>query len=285
MSRRTQTLLLLATLGAALTVPAGSASAGCTSDLPASDPRAALVTCTGVRVGMSMIVPSKKWGPMECAASFAFTDQFHQRYVAFPGTCFLDYDCLEDAVVGELPPPLDELVGNLALCVAPGDSELEPYYKRGGPAVTDLDGKRVGAIVYAVNKHDVDFALARIDDGVRLDPSMPHWGGPVSKGALVAGAVDEVRVYSPPLVGVTPNARAGVITGTRDLGYVFSSGLFTEIPNGSSVMRPNGTALGFLTGAFTNNGFETQPLGPGLGAATSRTGLRFTLMTAPLKKK
>lgn len=271
-------LVLLATLAA----PRG-ASAACspvTPD-PAND-RAANVACTGVRVGMELSVPSQKWGDYPCAASFAFTDQSGARYLTFPGSCFLDYDCLEDAVYDELPPPLNQLVPRLPTCILPSDSELEPNYGRRGPVVNDAGGHRVGRIAYAVNKDGFDFALLRVDPEVRLDPSVPFYGGPTRIG--VGADLEEVRVWSPPRLGLTPNARTGVLQVDETTAYVLTESE-TSLAPGSSVIRTDGTAVGLFTGTdYLGWGYETQTLKLALGRAFDHTGLRLTLMTAPLTK-
>lgn len=269
--------LLLAV--SAMTTPEG-AYAACSSSAPVpADKRVANVTCTGVQPGMVLIVPSMKYGDYECAASFAFRDQSGNRYLTIPGTCYLDYDCLEEAVEELLPPPLDEIVGAIPVCVMPSDSELEPLYKN-GPVVKDVNGSRVGRMAYAVNKDGVDFALVRLDPAVRLDPSLPYYGGPTRLGT--AGALEETYVYSHTDSTAAPNARPGLLTGSADYAQVYTEGFLSDVA-GSSVMRPDGSAIGFFNGYFSVLGYyPTQPLGVGLARA-QRRGLRLTLMTAPLK--
>ena len=270
-------LVLLATLAAPRV-----ASAGCSSAVP--DPgndRAANVHCTGVRVGMELSVPSKKWGAYRCGASFAFTDQSGARYLTFPGSCYLDFDCLEDAVYDELPPPLDQIVPRVPTCLQAGDSEEEPNYGRKGPVVNDAGGHRVGRIVYAVNKDGFDFALLRVDPDTKLDPSVPFYGGPTRIG--MGSDLEEVRVWSPPNLGLTPNARTGVLqVDGSGLPYVLTEDVMS-LPFGSSVIRTDGTAIGLFTGRnMIGWGQQTQPLKLALGRALDHTGLRLTLMTAPL---
>lgn len=271
---------LLAVALASVVAPSG-AEAACSPVLPVStDPRASIVNCTGVHVGMLLSVPSKKWGDYACAASYAFTDQFGTRYLTFPGSCFLDYDCLEDAVYEQLPPPLNQLVPRVPVCINPGESEEEPFYRRQGPVVTDYyDGRRVGTIVYAVNKDGVDFALLRVDKEHRLEHSVPFYGGPL-RGS-VAGALEEARVYSPGN-GVSPNAHAGLMSGTAEVVTLYSESALTS-RSGTTVMRPNGDAIGFVT--MNSLGWkDVQPLGEAVDRAIRRTRLNLRLMTAPLKK-
>lgn len=276
--KRLPILLLLA---AALAAPS-TASAACTSSSPLPpDKRLANETCDGVHPGTRLVVPSMKYGDYECDASFAFRDRAGERYLTIPGTCFLDFDCLEDTVKDVLPPPLNEAVPDLPVCVVMSESELEPVY-RNGPIVRDTTGTRVGRIAYAVNKDGVNLALVRVDKGVRLDPAVPFYGGPVGLGT--PGAPEETYVYSSPngMPG-TPNARVGVLHGNADAAEVTTEGLLS-MASGASVMRPDGSAMGYCTGGLLiTGGFTTQPLGAAIARAERRTRLRLTLMTAPLR--
>ncbi|HEX8003630.1 MAG TPA: hypothetical protein VF519_13140 [Mycobacteriales bacterium] len=278
MTRSRLPILLL--LAVSLAAPT-NASAGCTSSPLPADKRAASVECDGVHPGMTLIVPSMKYGDYECGASFAFRDQAGNRYLTMPGTCFLDYDCLEDTVKDVLPPPLNEVVPNLPVCVVMSESELEPVY-RNGPVVRDLNGARVGRIAYAVNKDGVDLALVRVDKGVKLDPALPFYGGPVRTGT--PGALEETYVYSPALgLPGAPNARTGLLRGDAEYAEVTTEGLLSRA-NGASVIRPDGSALGYFTGGvMLTGGFATQPLGSAIARAERRTRLRLSLMTAPLR--
>jgi hypothetical protein len=282
MRRPTRLLAALVTVGA-FTVPTGSASAACTEDVPTVDKRAAVVTCTGVFPGMNIKMTSMKFGPDHlCGASFVFVDQYKQKYLVFPGSCYLDYSCLEDAVYNELPPPLNELVPRVPVCLMPGDSELEPVYKRKGPPVTDYDGRRIGSIVYAVNKDGIDFALARLDPGVKVDPAMPVWGGPRRMGGA-AGSLEEAYVFSEQGLPA-PNARSGYLQVTGGDVTWIGDGLLS-ISTGSPVMKPNGDAVGMILGRITiPTGFEVQTFGAAIDRLRTRTGLRLKLMAAPLKK-
>lgn len=279
MNRRRRPVLLLTAL-LATAIPQGSASASCVSTLPTpSDKRLAGISCTGVRPGMVMLIPSKKYGEYACGAGFAFADNAGGKYLAFPGHCFLDYDCLEDTVYETLPPPLDKLVPRVPTCIILEGSDEEPFYKGNGPIVRDTNGARIGRISYAVFKDNVDFALVKLDPKVRLDPSLPMYGGPTAPGQpLVA---EEVYVVSPG-DRPAPNARSGVFWGSNEGGYVVTEGVLSRAP-GSPVMMTNGGAVGMFTGFLSVTGYETQGNGPGLARATGRTRLRYSLLTAPLK--
>ena len=272
--------ILLALTVSTLAAPTG-ASAACSSSSPLpADKRAASHFCTGLHPGVMLVIPSMKYGPYECGASFAFRDQNGTRYLAFPGACYLDYDCLEEAVEDILPPPLDEIVGGLPVCLAPSDSELEPSYGTKGPVVKNLDGRRVGTVAYAVNKDGINFALVRVDANVALDPRLPFYGGPTRLGS--PGSFVETYVYSPPTWDAAPNARSGVIHGGPDGAYVLTEGTLS-MPTGASVMQPDGSAVGMFNGSLTVGlGYQTQSLGVALERAQRHTRLRLSLMTAQL---
>lgn len=279
MTRRRRPILLLTAL-LATALPRGTASAGCVSTLPTpSDKRLAGVSCTGVHPGMVMIIPSKKYGDYACGAGFAFADQFGGKYLAFPGHCYLDFDCVEDTVYETLPPPLDTLVPRVPTCIILEGSDEEPFYKGNGPIVRDADGLRIGRVSYAVFKDGVNFALVKLDPKVKLDPSLPLYGGPTAQGH--PRTPEEVYVVSPG-DRPAPNARTGIFHGSPEYGDVVTEGLLSRA-YGSPVMTTDGGAVGMFTGFLGITGWETQLNGPGLARATGRTKLRFSLITAPLK--
>lgn len=279
MTRRTRPLAVLLTAGA-LTLPVGTAAAGCTTLLPATN-RAANHTCTGAHPGMGLAVPSKKWGNVACTAGFAFADQYKNRYLTIPGTCHLDYECLEDTVTNELPPPLDQLV-RPPTCLLPSESEDEPFYKRNGPVVTDLDGNRVGVIVYAVNKEDVNFALVRVDPRVRLDAAVPLYGGPVRIGAPPAQP-EEAYAYSAPALPGSPNARTGLLYRLGNSGMFHATEGFTSVAQGTPVVKPDGSGMGYYAnGWMPGFGWQVHEYGPGVRRAADRTKLKLRLLTAPV---
>jgi len=275
MSLRTRTLLLIVS-AAAVTLP-NAATATCSSTLPVTDPHAAGYSCTHASPGMLLKVPSQKYGSMSCTAGFAFTDQFKQRYLTFPGRCFLDYDCLEDAVVEELPPPLPSILPPLPTCLLESDSELEPVYKRGGPVVKDAAGKRVGVIVYAVNKDGVNLALLRVDAGVPFSPQLPFYGGPTKWGTASA-SFEEAYVFSAATGVTSVNARSGLLHGAGTVAYHLAEP-FTSVAAGSPVMKPDGSAIGYYSGMISVYGNEVLTYDKGLHRAEHRTKLALRLMT------
>lgn len=269
--------LLLLTTAATLAVPT-MARAGCSSLYPVTDKRVANYECTGIHPGTPLRIPSKKYGELQCAAGFFFTDQTGARYTSVPGTCHLDFDCLEDVVVDQLPPPLDQIVGDVVPCLLPEDSELEPNYGRRGPAVHDLDGDRIGSIVYAVNKKGIDFALIRIDAGVKIDPAVPLYGGPTRLAGPDGTAGEQAYSYGPTYGSPAPNASTGLLTDGGDRLYHQTGRLATS---GNPVLRPDGGALGYYSGSTAlPTGSIVLLYGPALARLELHTRIRVKIMTA-----
>lgn len=280
MPRAASTLALVATVGA-LALPAAPAGAACVSGYPASDKRLTNHMCDGVRPGMLLNVPSKKYGEKDCTAGFLFADQFGNRYTSVPGTCHLDFECLEDQAVELLPPPLDEIVDGVVPCINPSDSEEEPVYRTRGPVVRDRAGDRVGVIVYAVNKSNVDFALIRIDGARKVDPSVPLYGGP-TRLAAPRETGEEAYAYSAAVMDFEANARTGVLVKSGDAVYHEAIALIASgIPEGSPVVQPDGTGIGYHEGPWSVGlGYRTLPYGPALSRSAIRTKLQLRLLTA-----
>jgi hypothetical protein len=282
-------------LGASvLTSPATGAQ--CSVDQPVDDVPQAFVTCTGVHVGMRVVVRTKR-GWNTCVAGFAFADQYGRRYLTIPGSCVLTGECRWPALLDPVPEIVKEIAHGL-VCEHVPENEEKKYAK---PAeVTDEHLRRIGAVVYAVNvfgesrSYDdmVEIALVRLDKGVRLDPAMPFYGGPTRLGDF-ANAPDEAYAFSPP-DGDTrlPNARAGLLM-PRGFGpqptvarYHYA-GLwpFSGETHGTPVMRTDGTALGFHHNIVTPGwGFPTLGLPKLVKRAERFTGLRLRLLTAPLAR-
>jgi hypothetical protein len=99
-----------------------------------------------------------------------------------------------------------------------------------------------------------DFALVRISpaDSANVNPSVPHWGGPV--GLNTSGVGPGALVYSygnsSLRLGLTPlSPKIGVTLGTRAGGWDHAPLFVTPgIPgdSGSAALDPSGNALGVL---------------------------------------
>jgi hypothetical protein len=227
-----------------------------------------------------LTVPSKKYGTLLCAAGYVVTDQLGTKYLTVPGHCHLDFTCLEDIVVDQLPDPLPELLDGVVPCIDPSDSEQEPVYsKTKGPVVKDADGNRVGVIVYAVNKQGIDFALVRVDAGVAVDPAIPLYGGPTSASSA-SSTGDEAYVFNP-YSPYFANAHRGVL-------YVAGDSIFHE-PGGTAtagapVVKPDGAGVGYLSGTWMlPYGMEVLTYPPGFARAKTHARLDLKVVTAKVK--
>lgn len=268
----------------ALLAPTGPVRAeSCTSDLPVTDKHLASHTCTGVHPGMALKVYSAKWkGDVLCTAGWAFTDSAKNKYLSVPGTCILDFDCLED-LIQPYPPPLDQLpIPALPTCTLAQDSELEPYYKKGtGPIVKDGMGARIGRLAYAVNKNGINWGLVRLDPGIALDPKLPLYGGPVRTGAVTLSP-DQAYAYCAPVSHPSVNAYSGVVYALGAAAYLYAQGMQTYV-QGCPVMTEGGNAVGTLTGTlYIPLGYGIQGIDPAVSHLASRVGLHVTLLKAPL---
>ena len=137
-----------------------------------------------------------------------------------------------------------------------------------GTQVTILGASKPGVMVYnswvtmdAVNEsnEDVckfnDFALVRIDpaDVPTVNPSIPHWGGPVAVNSTGTTEGDSVYSYGNSILrgGITLlSPKVGTSTG--DEGGGWSHGVSTVTPgipgdSGSAFLDANGNALGVLS--------------------------------------
>lgn len=167
---------------------------------------------------------------------------------------------------------VDVYIGFAAHCAGTGaatdtngcDTESLPL----GTAV-DIDGASFpGSLVYsswasmqAANETDAntcqynDFALVKIDsrDAGKVNPSIPHWGGPT--GLNTTGAPFGQRVYSygnsSLRLGITQlSPKTGVSLGTSGGGWTHP--VYTATPgipgdSGSALLDSQGRALGVLS--------------------------------------
>lgn len=100
-----------------------------------------------------------------------------------------------------------------------------------------------------------DMALVRIhpDDVDKVNPSIPHWGGPTGVDQDGVAALDRVYSYgnSSLRFGITLlSPKTGVSLGTDPSGWTHP--IYTVTPgipgdSGSAVVGPNGEALGILS--------------------------------------
>jgi len=137
-----------------------------------------------------------------------------------------------------------------------------------GTAVTVDGASRPGTLVYnswltmqAAGEADPDtcqyndFALIRLDpaDAGKVNPSVPHWGGPVATNTTGTAALDTVYSYGNSSLrgGITQlSPKTGVSLGTDSGGWNHT--VYTVTPgipgdSGSAFLDASGRALGVLS--------------------------------------
>ncbi|HLJ08044.1 MAG TPA: hypothetical protein VKX24_05875 [Acidimicrobiia bacterium] len=205
-------------------------------------------TCPGVRPGGRVVTTIG-----DCTLNFLFRAPDGTRYIGTAGHCvnlgtehtFKDSD-------------------------SSGNGHIEKIWARGtGPVAKDPTGQRIGEFVYAVVHDPKDFALIRLDPGVKASPEMCYFGAPRglftsdTDDALVlryygnGTAVGAAKVGVEPSVGRPPGiddggvapARSAVAMGTPDPDHVYAAGVALPGDSGAGVMTADGQALGVLVTA------------------------------------
>lgn len=160
-----------------------------------------------------------------------------------------------------------------------------------GPAVTDINGKRIGEFAYAIMQGKKDFALVRIDYGVRVSPQMCWFGGPTGVNNDTTAANTTIHHYGHGLaIGDVMPARTSVAYGMRDPDEVTALGVVIPGDSGGPAITSDGRAIGVVISIGVN--FSAQPLGGGTVGLTriapqlARAGQvlrqRIAIVTAPL---
>jgi hypothetical protein len=300
MRHRLLSVAVASFVAASSLLPSPATGAQCSVDQPVDAVEAAFVQCTGVHPGMGIIAKSNR-GWASCTAGFAFADQYGNRYLSIPGSCVLIGECRWPQLLDRVPEIVKEIAHGL-LCEYVPHHEEKKYKK---PAlVTNDHGARIGVVTYAVNLpsppgrsfEEWDFALVRLDKGVKLDPALPFFGGPTRIGdfleepdeAFAFSAFDErtslPNVRKAPLLQfpVRPSGPSGGQARFHHSGAHWYSGRIVGTP----VMRTDGTALGFYSRDSTSVlGYETVGSYKRFVARAEKfTGLRLRLLTAPLAR-
>jgi hypothetical protein len=214
--------------------------------------------CDGVRPGGSYVSGSEM-----CSFAFVFTGSDRRRYVATAGHCAFD-------------PDPDRTTGR-----------TQSWRPGSGPEVTDENGHRIGRFAYATLVGQFrDFALIRLDPGVKVDPQMCHFGGPTGLNTTVANADLLVHHYGQGVGFDYVPARTGeMFFGLYRPDYVYFYGAGSVGDSGAPVTDEDGNAIGVitdLTTPFTGN-LGVNRLAQHLADAERALRIRLTLQTAPLR--
>jgi hypothetical protein len=244
--------------------------------------------CPGVRPGGRVLTSIG-----DCTLNFLFRAPDDTRYIGTAGHC-VD------------PGPTSNEESN-----PDGRARIERVWPLGsGPVATDSDGQRIGEFAYAVVRPSKDFALIRLDPGVKASPEMCHFGSPHGLSTTDFDRAIVLHYYgSGAGVGDVAPARSAVALGTPDPDHIYAVGLAVPGDSGAGVMTADGLAIGALvTTGFHGLGFQWRDpddtpypspklpradgisadagtigitrLGPQLAGASEKLGLSLELVTA-----
>lgn len=160
-----------------------------------------------------------------------------------------------------------------------------------GPVVTDVNDRRIGEFAYAIMQGNKDFALVRIDYGVRVNPQMCWFGGPTGINNDRPTTATNVHHYGHGLaIGDVLPARTSVAYGMRSANEVDALGVVIPGDSGGPSITSDGRALGVIVTIGVT--FRADPLGGGTVGITriqpqlNRAALvmkqRISLVKAPL---
>lgn len=199
---------------------------------------APVAPCTGVRPGAAIHIPKGDTTGL-CTLNFAFigTDALKRRHV-YMGTA-----------------------GHCLLAETNVDREKgEHHWAPGkGPVVNDPTGKRIGEFAYAILSGPKDFALIRIDYGVKLSAQMCWFGGPTGINNDLTGKTVNIHHYGHGLaVGDVLPARTSVAYGMRDKNEVTALGVVIPGDSGGAAISSDGRAVGVVVSVGAS--FQASPL-------------------------
>lgn len=189
-------------------------------------------------------------------------------------------------------------IGTAGHCILASEGR-ERVWKRGGSAAYTYTGRRIGRVVYAAVQDDLlrDFALIRVDRGVRVNPSMCHFGGPTGRNGSVRGSPITFHHFGAGTglgfvhdTGTwTVSARTAEAPFMRDRRHVwaFGAGIFGD--SGSPFIDSDGKTIGVLVwlgvAAGTDNTgvLGIYRLDHQVKRAARVLGIRLSLRKASLK--
>lgn len=174
-----------------------------------------------------------------------------------------------------------------------------------GPEVLDESRRRIGEFAYAVvgdelHATDFDFALIRLDEGVKASPEVCHFGGPTGINADIVPVTAPVTIHyygqtylgGRALVGGEPlvPARTGIATGLPNPARAYFYGHVWFGDSGAPVLTKDGRAVGVLGGpgeadSSGHAGLVSVPrLGPQIKRASAYLGHNLKLILAPTRR-
>lgn len=190
-----------------------------------------------------------------------------------------------------------DYIGTAGHCII-GDGKEQVWARGTGPRANERSGERIGEFAFASQVGPRDFALIRLDAGVKANPAMCHFGGPTG--------MNRATTYDPVVLhhfgqglgfGSTVPGRTHVAASMPNHDHVYAEGAAIFGDSGSAVISSDGRAVGALVTIGVHYGgagiASGQPwadagvvgitrIGPQIDRAAQQMGLRFHLKTAPL---
>lgn len=122
-----------------------------------------------------------------------------------------------------------------------------------GPAVSTSDGQ-IGRLVFAENRDsaetgdDYDFALIRLDKGVKGSPEIRVLGTPTGLNSEQGQSPATLRTYGHSVFSAASPAREVLAPNTRHKDHVYAHGPVFQGDSGAPVVDEDGRAVGTILG-------------------------------------
>ncbi len=229
-----------------------SASDPCPLVAPRGGEPVGTTPCPGVRPG-ALVYLNKGL----CTLNFLFEGSDGHRYIGTAGHCALDSDA--------------EIV----------------YDERRAPPAHDSEDKRIGRVVYALLDDRHDFALIRLDRGIRAKAKMCHFGGPTGINSELTDepvtlhhygngiGIGHAQIVDQPVLP----ARSAIAYGMPDRDRVSAAGVAAFGDSGSGTVDDDGDAVGVLV-AVGPTGIHITRIAPQVIRAERALGVTLELETA-----
>lgn len=180
-------------------------------------------------------------------------------------------------------------------CVDSAQGPRRTWAKGAGPVVSTEQG-RIGRVVFAENTKDpdvlddYDFALVRLDPGVKGSPAIRSYGAPTGINDQQTAGTQVLRMYGHGLaVSAVSRERQLVAPNTNNEDHVYAHGPVLFGDSGAPVIDEEGRAVGTVLGAGLRLGSghvlnDVSPniigrLGPVVKHASDALRIRFVLRT------
>lgn len=157
-------------------------------------------------------------------------------------------------------------------CVESAQLPKRTWAKGAGPAVSTKQG-RIGRVVFSENTKDpdvfddYDFALVRLDPGVKGSPAIRSYGAPTGINDQQAADPEVLRVYGHGVaVSAVSRERKLVAPNTKNEDHVYAHGPVLFGDSGAPVIDEQGRAIGTVLGGGlrVGSGYVLNDLAPNI---------------------